>query len=653
MRHSRRVLLYATWLTLFVCTCLFVPLHGQEMRKKLDYKNSKRDGSSVEEFLKEASTLKEEHPQQALDKVEEALALSIIRNDPYGQAQSYVLLGEINEAIEEWKLALENYTRALDKLSRLKNTVEYQKSLLGLGNCHLNLNQYKEALAYYEQYNELSLNSLEKIEAFLHISEVFFQMNEYAKSLEAVEKAERVNTVPDDVAKVRIQNQKAKIFAKTNELDKATNLYQSSQNTLRSRRAPSSLPEEKSLETTKENIINAMREQKRYDEEIELRNQSIEYNLELNDLKEATKDKVELGRALAARGETSTALKELEEAAQIADTIGSAKEQAKAFLALADLYEKRDRSDKALEAYRKYSLAVQKSETQRENLLAEKSELIMKQKDIEELTKYLAIAQKEEEVQQAILLRQELTIYGLTSILLILATTSYLVHKNAKASKTANQLLALKSLRSQMNPHFIFNALNSVNHFVAQNDERTANRFLSEFSMLMRLVLENSQEDFISLLKEHEIITLYLKLEHYRFRDKFEYELRVADDINMESIEIPPMLIQPYIENAVWHGLRYKETKGRLCLLISKNEHELLVEVIDDGIGRKKSMELKTKNQKKHNSTGLRNIQERLDIINKVYHTSYHVTVSDLDDTTGTGTKVAIHLPFQITKIRH
>jgi len=129
--------------------------------------------------------------------------------------------------------------------------------------------------------------------------------------------------------------------------------------------------------------------------------------------------------------------------------------------------------------------------------------------------------------------------------------TSYFIYKNAQASKRANQLLALKSLRSQMNPHFIFNALNSVNQFISQNDERAANKFLSEFSRLMRLVMENSQEDFISLQKEEEIISLYVKLEHYRFRDKFDFEITGLDKLEKETIEIPPMLIQPYIENAV------------------------------------------------------------------------------------------------------
>ncbi len=259
-------------------------------------------------------------------------------------------------------------------------------------------------------------------------------------------------------------------------------------------------------------------------------------------------------------------------------------------------------------------------------------------------------SREQERYEQLTVARQKLIIYGLIGIIVIIATTSYFIYKNAVASKVANQLLALKSLRSQMNPHFIFNALNSVNHFIAQQDERTANKFLSEFSLLMRLVMENSQEDFIPLHKEQEILGLYLKLEHYRFRDKFDYTIEIDEGINSEAIEVPPMLIQPYIENAVWHGLRYKETKGNLLLKFQQVSDKLLVEVRDDGIGRKKSAALKTINQKKHNSTGLRNIQERLKILNTVYKTHYSVEILDAPE--GEGTLVKIVLPINHPKFR-
>jgi LytS/YehU family sensor histidine kinase len=208
----------------------------------------------------------------------------------------------------------------------------------------------------------------------------------------------------------------------------------------------------------------------------------------------------------------------------------------------------------------------------------------------------------------------------------------------------ANNLLALKSLRSQMNPHFIFNALNSVNNYIAKSDERSANRFLSEFSTLMRSVLENSEEDFIPLTKELELLELYVKLEHSRFPEKFDYKLIIDEDVEVDAFQIPPMLLQPYIENAIWHGLRYKEEKGYLKIHLKHRDKESIeITISDNGIGRKKSSKLKTQNQRKQKSKGMGNIKKRVAILNDMYKDRVDVTISDLE-THGSGTKVTLTL---------
>jgi len=225
---------------------------------------------------------------------------------------------------------------------------------------------------------------------------------------------------------------------------------------------------------------------------------------------------------------------------------------------------------------------------------------------------------------------QKWIIGSLILIALLLLFTAYTQRKNVQQQKFANNLLALKSLRTQMNPHFIFNALNSVNSFIASNDERAANKYLSEFSQLMRSVLENSEEDFIPLSKEIELLELYVKLEHFRFKDKFDYEVTVDESINVDDFVIPPMLLQPYVENAVWHGLRYKEDKGMLKIHFQQKDKETVsITIEDDGIGRKKSKELKTENQKKQKSKGMGNIQKRISILNEMYKDKVDVIVED------------------------
>jgi tetratricopeptide (TPR) repeat protein len=602
---------------------------------------SKSRSSNAEDLLESANHLKNINPDQALTKVKEALGLSIAQGNALNEARCYLLIGEINESIIEWKLAYENYHRAHAILkTSYSSTSEYKNALRGLGTTNLKLGNYQQSLDFFQELLSLKLTSTEQKECQLDVSEVYYQMGDFENALK------QLNDIP--LSKVsdrsfidgRVQSQRAKIYARSNDITNTRKSFDNSLNTLRDTPAPSS-NDKAGLNETKEEISEALREQKRYDDEIDLRNQSVQFNLETKNLEEVTKDKVAISKSLAAKGDNTAALREIEEAARIADTLNNPREQANAFLVLADLYEKNGKNAQALNAYKKYSVAVAQVEKLNESELQERLGLISQQRDIEELTKNVSIGRYEE---TATVSRQRLIIYSLTFILLITATTSYFIYKNAKASQIANQLLALKSLRSQMNPHFIFNALNSVNQFVAQQDERTANKFLSEFSQLMRLVMENSQEDFIPLNKEQEILLLYLKLEHYRFRDKFEYEIQIDESINADAIEVPPMLIQPYIENAVWHGLRYKETKGKLSLQFLKANSHMIVKVQDDGIGRKRSAELKTQNQRKHNSTGIRNIEERLSIINKVYKTNYRVVIEDAKS--GTGTLVSIYLPL-------
>jgi tetratricopeptide (TPR) repeat protein len=629
----------------------------QVVEDKGSYKTFKKLSrrTNPADLLEQAASLKDNNPGEALNKVREALGLSLASGDVLNEARSHMLIGEINEGIQEWKPAHENYLQAHQILNAYEDskdvpttTEDYQRTLRGLGNTSLKLGDFNAALQYFQQALDLRLDRNQRIDRTIDLSETYYQMSNYTEALRVLDNLppQGGKAISSNTLDMRVQNQKAKIYARLNNIPQTKNLYDNSLAQLRANK--NDAEGVKSLQETKEEIADVLRGQNRYDDEIELRNKSIEFNLESRNLDEVTNDKVEISKTLVAKGEDAAALREIEEAARIADTLANPQAQANAYLTLADIYEKNGRTTQALGAYRKYSDAVTRSQRIQEERQNTNSSLLGQQRDIEELSKEVSVGRREETIEQATVTRQKLVIYGLLMILLITTITSYYIYKNAQASKVANQLLALKSLRSQMNPHFIFNALNSVNHFIAEQDERTANKFLSEFSQLMRLVLENSQEDFIPLFKEQEILALYLKLEHYRFRDKFDYRIDIAEGINAEAIEVPPMLIQPYIENAVWHGLRYKEERGMLTLRFYQQDATLMVEISDNGIGRKRSAALKTANQKKHNSTGLKNIQERLDIINKVYKADYRVTIEDLQP--GPGTRVHIALPLHKTE---
>lgn len=192
-----------------------------------------------------------------------------------------------------------------------------------------------------------------------------------------------------------------------------------------------------------------------------------------------------------------------------------------------------------------------------------------------------------------------------------------------------NRQIALQSLRREMNPHFIFNSLNSVNEFIAGNNERKANQFLTSYSGLMRNIMENSGKDFISLETELDQLKKYLELEKLRFPDKFDYFIDVDPEFQETEMQIPNMLIQPNVENAIWHGLRYKESGGWIRVRFSRRDGKSAVTIEDNGIGLKESARLKTKNQKLYESRGLKNTEERVRLLNEIYGKGIIFTIED------------------------
>jgi sensor histidine kinase YesM len=209
--------------------------------------------------------------------------------------------------------------------------------------------------------------------------------------------------------------------------------------------------------------------------------------------------------------------------------------------------------------------------------------------------------------------------------------------------------VSLTALRSQMNPHFIFNCLNSIKLYTAQNDNVAAAEYLTKFSKLIRLVMENSRNDKISLASELNALHLYIEMEAMRFKEKLQYNMNVEKDVESDYIEIPPLLLQPYVENAIWHGLMHKEQGGKIDIDIYMKDNKSLLEIniIDNGIGRARSAELKSKTVTKHKSYGMKVTSERIALINQIYKTGADVKIFDLNDAEGnaSGTKVTIQIP--------
>lgn len=206
-----------------------------------------------------------------------------------------------------------------------------------------------------------------------------------------------------------------------------------------------------------------------------------------------------------------------------------------------------------------------------------------------------------------------------------------------------------KALRAQMNPHFIFNALNSIQYFILNKNILRANEYLSKFASLIRRILDNSEHASISIYDEVETVRLYIEIEAQRFDSSFEYEIEIEADVDKYNIEIPPMIIQPYVENAIWHGLLHRPTKGKLTIHIFKGVKSVICAIQDNGIGRKRSQEIaQKKNTKTHVSVGMEITESRLSNISQIQRSNYSVTIHDLvDDQTNEslGTRVELIFP--------
>lgn len=212
--------------------------------------------------------------------------------------------------------------------------------------------------------------------------------------------------------------------------------------------------------------------------------------------------------------------------------------------------------------------------------------------------------------------------------------------------------LEMKALRAQMNPHFIFNSLNSIQNYILKNDSEKASQYLTKFSKLIRLILDHSNQNFITLRSEIQLLTLYVEMEDMRFEKHFENEIMVDENLDTEHILIPSMLIQPSVENAIWHGLLHKNEIGFLKIYFKKiDENTLEATIEDNGVGRNKAEKLRSKTSLKKKSYGTEITKTRITTLNKTSELQTNFEIIDLYDEkeNAAGTRVVIKIPFQKT----
>jgi hypothetical protein len=393
---------------------------------------------------------------------------------------------------------------------------------------------------------------------------------------------------------------------------------------------------------------------------------SLAYNESSNDRNQVMRTLIDLAKTYLALGNISAAFQYARQGLDLANQTGAKQFIRDGNQILYSVYDARNQTDSAYYYHRQYIKMKDSilNDKVKAKLIAygpkQKIELLNKEKKIQRVQlekeslwrKFLItgiivllflaviivrviILKRKNEAHKRELAENELQIQKLES------------ERKEETLKQQASELEMQALRAQMNPHFIFNSLNSINRFILQNNRAQASEYLTKFSKLVRMILQNSQASLITLESELESLGLYLEMEALRFNYHFDYKISVPKALDIDALKVPPLVIQPYVENAIWHGLMHKEEKGQLDVEVFQENNFLFFKITDDGIGRKKAAELTSKSATKHKSMGLRITASRISIMQKSETTESPVTINDLvnPDGSAAGTEVVIKLP--------
>lgn len=587
-------------LLVFLCAMHAESFAQKERNNKSDIKNVKQAAESLKKSLSEDDEL-------AIAENYEKLAKELTEKGDYVKAEEYL------------KQANEIYTR-------LKNK---QKSSIATRGIAQNQEAQLKTNQAIENYHVAAAKSSDTIVQRLNLND--------AGRLSNKNPTEQQRFTESNISILQEQGDKAEISKAYKNLAESQLKQKDTRGAVRNFENAldnSSSPKEVASLTKK--IADVFVADNAGEEAIRFSRAAVEKAAEQNDTYLQVDMLLELGKLYEKNNIPDSAEKIMQEAYALSRKLGNTFLAQTSVQALSALYEKQGKDKKRLELYQSFTANLD-SMIKTDSSLIDAKLFEMTEGRIKEL-------EKEKQLQAELIDRKNIFNYFLGGSVALLMPLLFFIIKSRNAVNNKNKKIALQSLRREMNPHFIFNSLNSVNQYIARNDEMEANRFLTSYSGLMRTVMEHSGKDFITLNTEIEQLKKYLDLEHQRFKDKFDYTLWIDDAIDVDAIMVPNMIIQPNLENAVWHGLRYREGKGNLALRIEKAEDKIRITITDDGIGLAKSKLLKTEHQKTYQSRGLTNTKERIALLNDIYKTNIEMTIEERSDGSS-GTIVEIKLP--------
>ena len=588
------------------------------------------------------------HYKESLDSYQKAIhfALKGKKTDEL-LGRIYHNTGLIYQYNDEYKKALGYHQKAFELFVKIKNEKLGLTALNSVGACYTNLNDYKKALNCYFQVLKIAETQNNESEMGLasgNIGLVFKRIGNFEKAYAYFEKAIAIYSKINDMRNL-INTYQSYGTAKDSDNDQkgAIKLYEKG---LRLATKPE-------YDNLKYDLINglgvAYLAQKNYEKAIDFLKQSLVYyrenenkrklsitNLHYSEVLTEAPDEILKKNNINPSEKYNLAISLLKENVKIDEKLEIPESLMYDKELLAKIYEKKGDYKNALHEFKDFQ-RLKDSLAFSEN----REEAIKKEMQYN--------ADKKETLAKAEIGKQKVIRNAIVTVSLIVLIAGVFLflgfRKRQKIKAEQKEILLkaeiseteLKALRAQMNPHFIFNALNSIADYINKNDARSADYYLGKFAKLMRGILENSEEKEISLSEELKMLEFYMDLESLRFKNKFNYEVKIADDINPENTLIPPMILQPFVENSILHGLAKKENDGKITIHIDKTEDLLKCTIEDNGIGRKNP------NENLNKSYGVKLTRERIALFDKSKNSDSGVFYTDLE----TGTRVELRLPLE------
>ncbi|WP_339626495.1 tetratricopeptide repeat protein [uncultured Maribacter sp.] len=567
----------------------------------------------------------------------------------YGQAYALNQLGRIYSDISLYPEALDLFQDAL-KISVNANSIEFRVYSLNMTSLvYSETEAIKSALDYSQEALELAEtvtkpnNDLKRSKnvSLNSIANIYQILGQYDLAIEKFEKLIILERELDNKLGLAINHQKlGECYEAQEKLEPAL------QNFRKSLVYNEIIDSEKGKIICNYSIAHVYVHNEKINEAINILQTNLQRAIAFGDQKIVAIIYNNLGWALIYLGDYDKAETNLKTGLDLAKTYNLNAEIAEANGFLSELWIKRDDYEKGM-GYYKESEKYEKRITNSLNLRYV-NDVILRYESQMSANQLQRLSEENESVR--LKLRKNRTILIVIAIFLILLTAIlYILYKQSQLN-AEKKLLTLEQsmLRSQMNPHFLFNSLNSIKLYIINNEKKNAVHYLNKFSKLVRKILEASSQREISLAEELETVALYMNIENIRFSKEINFNVYVKDDINTHNIKIPSLILQPFLENALWHGLSSKDGVKNIDLEIKKGKNGFIEIIItDNGIGRDAAEKIKDSKVLKRKSVGIDITKERLANFSRDYENYFHVEIIDKfdDDTNPIGTQIVIYIP--------